>query len=102
MSGTNETITIPPWIEESLYENFVKGEAKGEIRGEARGILLGKAEMIFAILTKRFKQVAPQIRKQLLTITDLEQLNKLADSAFDSESLDVFEAALEETFQKSP
>ena len=86
MSDTNDTITISPWLEETLFLARVEGETKGEAKGEAR--------VITRILTKRFQTVSPLVTETLLAITDLEKLEHLADFAFDCRSLDEFEQAL--------
>ena len=63
---------------------------EGEAKGEARG----KTESIILILTKRFSPPSQEIKDRLLALTDLEQIDKLADFAFDCNSVEEFEAAL--------
>jgi len=54
------------------------------------GLAEGKAESILLTLTKRFKTVPKPLEEQVLAITDLARLEKLADFAFDCETLEEF------------
>ena len=67
-----------------------EGEAIGEARGEARGKAEGEAKAVLRTLTKRFRVVPETIRERILTITDLNRLEYLADFAFECESLEEF------------
>jgi hypothetical protein len=58
------------------------------------GRVEGKAESIILILTKRFGSPSQKIKDRVLAITDLEQIDKLADFAFDCNSVEEFVAAL--------
>jgi len=71
-------------------EGLTEGEAKGKAEGEAKG----KAESIIRTLTKRFQTVSPIINETVLGLTDLEELERLADFAFDCQTLDEFEKAI--------
>jgi predicted transposase/invertase (TIGR01784 family) len=89
-------------FEEGIEKGRAEGEAigieKGRAEGEAIGIEKGEvkreSKAILRTLNKRFQQIPPQIENKLLTITDLEQLEKLADFAYDCPTLDEFEKAL--------
>ena len=81
--GTTMSTTV--W-DQLIEEGRVEGEAKGEARG--------KTESIILILTKRFSPPSQEIKDRLLALTDLEQIDKLADFAFDCNSVEEFKAAL--------
>ena len=70
------------------YNTDIKyAEIKGEIKGEIKSIL--------RILKKRFPMMIPQQSEEIIReITDLEQLGKLTDYAFDCESIEEFRKAL--------
>ena len=63
---------------------YAKREGLTEGKAEA------KAESILLTLTKRFKTVPKPLEEQVLAITDLARLEKLADFAFDCETLGEF------------
>ena len=69
------------------YSGLEAAKEEGEAKGEVRAII--------RTLTKRFKQQPPKaLEEKLLAMTDLEQLNKLAEFAFDCDSMAEFETAL--------
>ena len=65
---------------------YVLGEAEGEARGEAKSII--------RTLTRRFQIVSPTITEKVFELTDLADVERLADFAFGCQSLDEFEDAL--------
>jgi len=46
------------------------------------------------ILTKRFQSVPKPLKEQIRAITDFERLEKLADFAFDCQTVEEFEEVL--------
>jgi len=81
MSDT-DVATISP-----LYQElFTEGKIEGVIEGEAKSII--------RTLTRRFQIVSPTIAEKVLELTDLADVERLADFAFDCQSLDEFEEAL--------
>ena len=57
------------------------GFAKGFEKGETKGKVEGTVDLIRLILTKHFKTVPQSVQARLLVLTDLQELNKLADFA---------------------
>ena len=78
---TNETgvVTMSTTLADQLY---TEGEAKGE------------AKSIIRTLTKRFQTISPTITEKVHGLTDLVEIERLADFAYDCQTLDEFEAAL--------
>ena len=78
---TNETggITMSLTLADQLY---TEGEAKGE------------AKSILRTLTKRFQTVSPTITEKIHGLTDLAEIERLADFAYDCQTLAEFETAL--------
>ena len=71
----------------TVWDQLIEeGEAKGEAKGKAASIIL--------TLSKRFGKPVQELQDRLLALTDLEQIDKLADFAFDCKSLEEFVAAL--------
>ena len=86
-------------LEAAKAEGEAKGKAEGEAKGKAEGLVEGEAKgevrAIIRTLTKRFNQQPPKaLEEKLLAMTDLEQLDKLAEFAFDCDSMAEFETAL--------
>jgi predicted transposase/invertase (TIGR01784 family) len=69
-------------MDASKAEGIVEGEAKGEARTIVRQ------------LTKRFGSVPSSIEENLYGITDLDKLDRLADSVIDCQSLEEFKNSL--------
>ena len=67
-------------------EKYEAGVAEGRAEGEANAII--------RTLTKRFKSVPNELQAKLLAMINLEQLDKLANFAFDCQTLAEFEQAL--------
>jgi len=73
-----------------VAEGIVIGEAKGKAEGEA----IGEAKSIIRTLTKRFQTVSPTITEKVHGLTDLAEIERLADFAYDCQTLGEFEEAL--------
>ena len=99
-NGEEPTVELPSqaFLAEEAYQQYLHdynteinhAKREGEARGEARG----KAKSILLTLTKRFKAVPQPLEEIILGIADLERLEKLADHAFDCESIEEFGKAL--------
>ena len=75
----------------SVADQFV---AEGIVIGKAEGKAEGEAKSIIRTLTKRFQTVSPTITEKVHGLTDLAEIERLADFAYDCQTLDEFEAAL--------
>jgi hypothetical protein len=75
-------------------EGFETGFENGFENGFEKSAIQHEVKSILRTLTKRFKKVPKRIEKSLMSIADLEQLEKLADFAYDCETLGEFEKAL--------
>ena len=60
----------------------------------AEGEVIGEAKSIIRTLTKRFQIVPPETTEKVLGLTDLVEIERLADFAYDCQTLDEFEIAL--------
>jgi len=79
----------------TLVEIFMeKGIKQGLEKGMEKGAIEREAKAIIRTLTKRFKTVPAPLEEQVRAIADLERLEKLADFAYDCESLEEFGKAL--------
>jgi len=77
------------------YNTEIKhAEIKGEARGKVKGEIEREAIAVLRTLTKRFSAVPQQIEEKIRNIADLERLEKLADYAYDCESIEEFGKAL--------
>ena len=82
MMPTIAQMFIDRGIEQGIELGLTQGEAKG------------KVELILLILTKHFKTVPQLVQDRLLALTDLQELNQLADFALDCNSMAEFKNAL--------
>ena len=75
----------------------VKEEVTAELlaKGKAEGRAEGQASMIVRVLLRRFSEVPENIQGAIREITDLDRLDKLADTAAVCQSLDEIRDALE-------
>lgn len=71
-------------------EGISEGEARGEARGITEGEIKGKMELLVRILTKRFGPLPDESATKISQLTDLAEINRLADIALDIPSLDLF------------
>ena len=65
-----------------------------ERKGHAEGAIEREAKAVLRTLTKRFQSVPRPIEERILAIADLERLEKLAEFAYDCQSLAEFAAAV--------
>lgn len=86
-------------LEQFQAEGLAIGQARGEARGEARGIAIGEArgeaKSIIRTLARNHGTVPESLAEQVREITDIETLDRLFDLAFDCESLEEFEKAIQ-------
>ena len=59
-------------------------------KGRAEGHTVGTIAAIFRTLTKRFRAIPESLETRIFAITDLERLEKLADFAYDCQTLAEF------------
>jgi predicted transposase/invertase (TIGR01784 family) len=71
-----------------------EGRAEGRAEGKAEGRVEGKAESIVLTLSRRFNNVSQEIQGKLLGLRDIDQINDLANFAYDCQSLDEFASHL--------
>jgi predicted transposase/invertase (TIGR01784 family) len=89
-------------FETAIIEGEARGEAKGRAEGEAKGRAEGLAEGeakgkkngILRTLTKRFNTVPAAMAADVNALTDVAEIEKLADLAFDCKTLDEFGKAM--------
>ena len=93
MSET-DVATISPLFQELMAEGEVIGFGKGEVIGCEKGEVMREAKSIIRTLTKRFQTVSPTTNEMVFAISDLDELERLADFAYDCQSLAEFETAL--------
>jgi flagellar biosynthesis/type III secretory pathway protein FliH len=62
-------------LEAAKEEGFTEGKTEGEVKS------------IIRTLTKRFQIVSPSTNKTILAMTDLDVIERLADFAYDCQSL---------------
>jgi hypothetical protein len=78
-----------PFVDRLLAE----GQAKGRAEGRAKAMAEGAACIILRVLAARGLEVPTKVREQVLTCTDISQLDTWADRAATATSLeDVFGA----------
>ncbi|GHS93821.1 hypothetical protein FACS1894107_12690 [Planctomycetales bacterium] len=65
-----------------LETAVIEGEAKGIVKGEVKGIL--------RTLAKRFTTIPATLQEKVSALTDMAAIDRLADLAFDCESVDEF------------
>jgi hypothetical protein len=82
MSDTNDTITISPWLEETLF----LAREEGEAIGEAKAILL--------VLKTRLGAIPTSVSDAVYAITDPILLENLTILASTCKTLDEFEQTL--------
>ena len=80
--------------EKGIVIGFEKGEAIGIEKGEVIGEAKGEAKAILRTLTRRFNTVSNTLENKLFVMTNLDELERLADFAYDCETLAEFENAL--------
>ena len=68
-----------------------EGKAEGIVEGKAEGLSEGEARTIVRQLTKRFGGVPSSVEEKLYSISDIDKLDRLADSVIDCQSLKDFE-----------
>ena len=75
-------------------QRFIKdyniGMNASKKEGKAEGVVEGKAGTIVRQLTKRFGAVPSDLEEKLYGITDIDKLDRLADSVIDCQSLEEF------------
>ena len=69
------TTSAHPYQSDFARRYFDQGEAKGEAKGRAEGEAKGEAKAVLAILTARGIDVPDDLREQITTCTDLDQLD---------------------------
>ena len=60
----------------------------------AEGEVIGEAKSIIRTLTKRFQTVSSETTEKVLGLTDLGEIERLADFAYDCQTLHEFEVDL--------
>ncbi|MDR1291542.1 MAG: hypothetical protein LBK06_10110 [Planctomycetaceae bacterium] len=73
---------------------FEEIEERGEARGATMGKAIGKADILWRGVRKRFTKAPKRVETAIRKISDLDKLDSLIDYIFDSRTLDEFEAAL--------
>ena len=79
---------------ERFILDYESGIDAAKLEGKEEGKAEGKAGTILQILTKRLGKPSGELESKLFALTDLEQLDKLADMSLDCVSLEEFEKAL--------
>lgn len=89
-SGERDMSTF---LEQYLAKGEARGRAEGEAQGRAEGEARGKAEKTVEMLLKilsRLDAVPEALAEKIHAISDIEELDRLADIALDCRSLDEF------------
>jgi predicted transposase/invertase (TIGR01784 family) len=73
---------------------YYSGLEAAKEEGKAEGKIEGEAKSIIRTLTKRFQTISPVTTEKVLELTDLAEIEHLADFAYDCQSLAEFEEAL--------
>jgi hypothetical protein len=82
------TTTAHPYQSDFARRYFDQGEAAGEAKGEARG----EAKAVLAFLDARGIEVPDEVREQIATCTDIDQLDTwVRRAATASTAHDLFE-----------
>ena len=77
-------------IETLSEQKRAEGKAEGIAIGEARGEVRGKIEILVRILTKRLGPLPEELATKISQLSDLAEIERLADIALDVPTLDQF------------
>ncbi len=92
--GDMMSTLIEKWKEEGLKQGLEKGRQQGLEQGMERGRIEDRQNSIIEILCTRFGSVTESVRKSLQSISDLEELRQLTETAVTCESIDQFACRL--------
>ena len=76
------------------HRNFIVDYYVGMHASKKEGFAEGKARVIVLTLSRRFNDVSQEIRDKLLGLRDIDQIDGLANFAFDCQSLEEFASHL--------
>jgi predicted transposase/invertase (TIGR01784 family) len=81
-------------LEEMMKDEYRAGQEAGERKGRCEGKLEGKRDDI-CLLLERYGQISESLRNTILSVSEMEVLDKLLDIAARAESIESFEQEVE-------